>query len=138
MFTSCTHPDVKNQTMALFLSPSSKLQIVIATIAFGMGIDCPNVRNVLHWGASADTELYLQESSRAGRDDNNSTAILYNVSGIRHIDYQMKQYLVNTAECRRAMLLQYFDDTDDLIWPASLCLCCDIRAHNCKCSKCSI
>ena len=65
MFTACTHPDVKKQILELFCNTRSRLRIIIATIAFGMGLDCPDVRRVIHWGASEDTELYLQETGRA-------------------------------------------------------------------------
>ena len=52
---------------------------MIATVSFGMGLDCPNVRRVFHWGASPDIELYIQETGQAGRDGLASKAILYNV-----------------------------------------------------------
>ena len=50
---------------------------MIATIAFGMGLDCPNVGRVFHWGPSGDIELYLQETGRAGRDMLPAEAVLY-------------------------------------------------------------
>jgi len=50
---------------------------VIATIAFGLGLDCRNVRRVIQWGAPSDVEEYMQETSRAVRDGKNSVAILY-------------------------------------------------------------
>ena len=92
MFTSCTHPDVKNEIIKCFNDASAKLRVVIATIAFGMGMDCPNIRRVIHWGSSSDVEMYLQETGRAGRDGKQSIAILHNISGQYHVDDLMKQY----------------------------------------------
>ena len=58
MFSACTHPDVKESIVSAFSIPHSTLRVVVATIAFGMGIDCPNVHRVIHWGPSTDVELY--------------------------------------------------------------------------------
>ena len=41
--------------------PDGILQVVVATVAFGMGLDYPNVRRIIHWGASNDIGAYLQE-----------------------------------------------------------------------------
>ena len=49
MFTRCTHSSVKKKIIEQFTIPST-LRIVIATIAFGMGINCPDIRQVIHWG----------------------------------------------------------------------------------------
>ena len=49
----------------------------MATVAFGMGLDCPNVRRVIHFGPPSDIEEYLQKTGRAGRDDDISSAIIF-------------------------------------------------------------
>lgn len=56
--------------------PGSPLRIVIATIAFGLGIDTSDIRYVVHWGPPQDIEQYVQATGRAGRDGRTSHAIL--------------------------------------------------------------
>ena len=75
MFSHCTHESVKSTIMTQFTT-KSPLRIVIATVAFGMGIDCPDVRQIIHWGVPEDAEMYVQESGRAGRDGQTSCALL--------------------------------------------------------------
>lgn len=78
MYTHCTHQTVKDQVLELFTSPSS-LRVVVATIAFGMGVDCPDVRQIIHWGVPEDVETYVQET--AGRDGFLSCAVLFHGHG---------------------------------------------------------
>ena len=44
------------------------VRIVVATVAFSMGLDSPNVRRILHWGPPEDLEQYVQETGCGGRD----------------------------------------------------------------------
>ena len=49
----------------------------VATIAFGMGLDCPDVRRIIHWGRSGDMKQYVQETGWAGRDGLPAIAVIY-------------------------------------------------------------
>lgn len=140
MFSACTHQKVKDSILNSFCIPTSNVRVVIATIAFGMGLDCPNVRRVFHWGPSGDIELYLQETGRAGRDMLPAEAVLYHGGqGLvaRNIDDNMKEYCSNRDSCRRNMLLKHFDRGFTQDSNASLCSCCDVCERKCVCVLCS-
>ena len=64
----------------------------MATIAFGMGLDCPNVRRIIHWGAPEDLETYIQETGKAGRDGLPATVTLFSAvkDSASHVDDKMK------------------------------------------------
>ena len=114
--------------------------IMVATIAFGMGIDKPDVRFVAHLDLPRSVEGYYQETGRAGRDGLASTAWLaYGLADVvqqrrmidesegdlahrRRLSAQLDAMLAlcETAECRRAQLLRYFGEE-----PAGPCGNCD-------------
>ena len=74
MFTACTSVDVKENIVKSFTQPEGRLRIIVATVAFGMGMDCSNVQRIIHWGPPSDVESYVQET---GRDGQVSHAVLY-------------------------------------------------------------
>ena len=136
MFTSITDGDVKESILTSFKISDSHLRIVISTIAFGMGVDCPNVRQVVHFGPSSDIESYIQETGRAGRDGQLALALLLRKSpkGIA-LHQQMRQYVDNSTMCRRDTLFQDIDNYKHVDM-GYLCMCCDICAKKCVCGMC--
>lgn len=135
-FTSAIHTSVKDGILKAFVQPTSPLRIVIATIAFGMGVDTPNIRYVVHWGPPEDTEQYVQATGRAGRDGQVSYAVmLFNKGLKRHVDESMVKYCENNNICRRKALFNDFD-TYTCAPQTQGCMCCDLCSITCVCGNC--
>ena len=84
-----------------FLQPGSPLRIVIASIAFGMGVATPDIRYVIHWGPPEDIEQYVQATGRAGRDGTISHAVMLYSKGLkRFVDDRMIKYVLVKAPVR--------------------------------------
>ncbi len=77
------------------------MRIVVATVAFGMGVDCPDVRQIIHVGLCDDISSYLQETSRDGQA---SIATLLKSRTYHTVDDDIKEYISNTTRCRRDTL----------------------------------
>ncbi len=132
-------PSVRQANQAAFVA--SEDMVIVATIAFGMGIDKPDVRFVAHAGIPKSIEAYYQETGRAGRDGDPAQAVMLWAAGdfaqARHrlgeVDEDRRAgeherldslaLLVETPGCRRAVLLKHFGED-----PPESCGNCD----NCR------
>uniref|UniRef100_A0A1X7UJC1 DNA 3'-5' helicase n=1 Tax=Amphimedon queenslandica TaxID=400682 RepID=A0A1X7UJC1_AMPQE len=76
MFNACNSSSTKSAMLISFLS-QSRLRIILAISAFGMGIDWSNVVRVIHWGTPSNVESYIQETGRASRDGQAARAISF-------------------------------------------------------------
>ncbi|MFM6947520.1 MAG: RecQ family ATP-dependent DNA helicase [Aquirufa sp.] len=133
-------PQVRMFNQEAFLN--EEVEVMVATIAFGMGIDKPDVRFVIHYDAPKSLEGYYQETGRAGRDGLDGTCILfYTYDDILKLDKFNKDkaftekenaklllnemvYYTNLGVCRRKQLLNYFGE-----YMADNCGFCDNCLH---------
>jgi ATP-dependent DNA helicase RecQ len=129
-------PAVRAANQAAFVA--SEEMVIVATIAFGMGIDKPDVRFVAHAGIPKSIEAYYQETGRAGRDGDPAQAVMLWAAGdfaqARHRLGEIEEArrggertrldalasLVETPGCRRAVLLRHFGED-----PPETCGNCD-------------
>ena len=136
MYSRVSTNQKKEQILATFSSRESNIELVIATSAFGLGVDCSDIRLVIHWGLPNSTEEYVQETGRAGRDGECAEAILYEGKVGRHCTKTMRKYVSNTELCRRKFLFSDFICHFEKDITVTGCKCCDVCARSCSCDKC--
>ena len=120
---------IKSRNLIQSKFMKGEVNIIIATIAFGMGIDVPNIRIVINYGISKDMESFYQEIGRAGRDGKNSKIYLYwsnydfsinkhFLNDIKDENFKRRQMnrilemekFVNSNKCRMSYITNYFGE----------------------------
>ena len=127
MYTRASTDEMKTMVMSCFSKENSKLRLAIAT-SFSMGIDIPDIRQIIHWGPPSDLEQYLQEIGHAGRDGRNSIAALMFGKANRFTKQSMRIYAENSTRCRRQVLFSNFIEYKHDDHPR--CTCCDTSPVN--------
>ena len=131
-FVGHTAAKEKDVIIASYSKPESTIRVLICTVAFGMGMDVPDIRRVIHWLPAEDIETYVQECGRAGRDGLLAEALLYFhstdlTSHAVPVGEDMVKYCTNSSECRRSLLANIFEC-------AHICVpqqrCCDVCSGN--------
>lgn len=135
LFTSASRAELREDILHEFCKNNSTLRILIATTAFGLGVDCHCISRVINWGAPHSLEELVQESGRAGRDGSNAEAILYHIGG-RYYTKEIQQYVENQSTCRRNVLFKNFLFSDTHKDNIVACRCCDLCGSMCTCVSC--
>ena len=135
MFTAGSTSVMRQCILVEYCKKASKLRLIIATSAFGLGVDCPDITRVINWGPPPTLEDLLQQSGRAGRDGIQSEPILYYVKPGQNTSSAMQKYGTNQVMCRRELLYRdfLFSASNSKVQP---CLCCDVCESSYTCTQC--
>ena len=131
MFHSKTPESIQKTVLSEFLKRESRIRLIVATCALGMGVNIPDVELIIHYGIPTEVESYVQEIGRGGRDGRACSALLYyKPYHLAHCDKEMRDY-VKTTQCRRKVLLKHFKEKEIALNPMHKC--CDTCTQFCKC-----
>jgi superfamily II DNA helicase RecQ len=124
-----TTEKLKSHIVRELCKSSSKLRLVFATVALGMGLDAPQIRHIIHYKPPTSVEQYFQETGRAGRDGQPALATLYyNNTDVRRNCPGMTDAMIRYCKsegCLRKFLLAYMGHKvpDDTKRAACCCKC---------------
>ena len=117
--------EMKKEIVKEIVKDETNLRVLFATSALGMGVDIPHVANVIHIGPPSTMESYMQQIGRAGRSQNQATAVLFwhnsdIGTNMTHMSDEMRQYC-RSSSCLRAQLVGHFGFP-----PAKQECCCSV------------
>lgn len=120
MYMSTTADRMKRGIAEYFKDQDSSIRLLIATSAFGLGVDCQGIRRVVHLEPPTSFDDFVQQIGRAGRNGEQIASILVNDGVQKGKDEQMRKFL-STKGCRRLVISQHYG----LLQTACCDTCCD-------------
>ena len=135
MFTSVTDALQIDVIISLFTKPSH-LRVVVTTLTFGLGINCPDVCQIVHVGIPVDLESYIQEIGHAGKTGHLVLVTLLKAITYHVYEKSIKGYTGKDSQYRRDAPFQKMESYRQ-IHIGSNCYCCDVCALVCGCCSCS-
>ena len=134
VFTAASDNDMREEVLMEFCKKDSTLRLLIASTAFGLGVDCMDISRIINYGTPSTLEELVQEIGRAGRNGCAAEAILYH-RVVKKITTTAKAYGENQSMCRRALLFKGFLFSE--ITQVQACKCCDMCEPLCNCKECN-
>lgn len=119
------------------MHPGGVMRVIFATVALGLGVNCPDVDRTIHFGCPETMEQYYQESGRGGRSEQQSTAtLLFNGHDIREdrVKPDMRKYCLEEKCLRHAIVNHFGFIINHAVIPKHSC-CCNC-AKTCTCGNC--
>ena len=92
IFTSVSTTSMREMLLEEYCKTDTNLRLLIATNAFGLGVDCSDIERVINWGSPSTLEELVQESGRAGRDGRQAIAVLYPRRVGRKVPKEVKEH----------------------------------------------
>ena len=98
MYYAGSGEKTKEYTQTQFVKSDSVIRVLVCTVAYGMGVNIPDIHNVIHWGCSTNALSYWQEVGRAGRDGSRVEAVMYVVPDLFHAKVQDTAFVAKVKE----------------------------------------
>lgn len=137
VYTAPSSASLKEDILSAFGPKDGVLRIIVATVAFGMGIDYPDISQVIHFGVPTSAEDLVQQSGRAGRVGQPARSITIRNALLPGTSPIVKQFVQDkTQQCRRKVLFQSFFGVSNVQSANPLCSCCDYCTRLCMCGNC--
>jgi len=136
MFHGEVGDSLHQYTMDEFSKHQSVIRLLISTVAFGLGVEVPDIRHVVHWGKCQNVMTFWQEIGRCGRDGQPSRATWYPQSVCSDEKELFTKLKKDESACVRHCILQAFELPGVAPLPVKTKCCSTQKCADCKCDYC--